>query len=187
MRHKGTQTIETSRLILRQFRPEDAEAAYRNWMSDERVTRYLRWPAHTDPALSRKVVEEWTAAYEAPDFYQWAIELKALGEPIGSISVVEQNEQLDILHIGYCIGARWWRQGITSEAFAAILPFLFDEVGANRIEAQHDPNNPHSGHVMQKCGLTYEGTLRQADFNNQGIVDACMYSILRSEWELRRG
>jgi ribosomal-protein-alanine N-acetyltransferase len=89
---------------------------------------------------------------------------------------------LDIVHIGYCIGSKWWGQGITTEAFAGIIPFLFEEVGVNRIESQHDPNNPGSGKVMVKCGLKYEGTLRQADFSNKGIVDASMYSILSSEY-----
>ena len=36
---------------------------------------------------------------------------------------------------------------------------------------------------MQKCGLKYEGTLRQADWSNKGVVDACMYSLLKSEWD----
>ena len=40
---------------------------------------------------------------------------------------------------------------------------------------------------MKKCGLKYEGTLRQADYSNKGIVDAAMYSILRSEWQEREG
>jgi len=33
-----------------------------------------------------------------------------------------------------------------------------------------------------KCGLKYEGTLRQTDFNNKGIVDAAMYSLLSNEY-----
>ena len=41
MQHCGTQTIETERLILRRFRPEDADAMYRNWASDPEVTKYL--------------------------------------------------------------------------------------------------------------------------------------------------
>jgi len=110
------------------------------------------------------------------------IEEKQRKEGIGTISVVDKNDDLNILHIGYCIGSKWWHKGITSEAFSAIIPYLFNEVGANRIEAQHDPNNPYSGNVMKKCGLTYEGTLRQADISNKGIVDACMYSLLKSEW-----
>lgn len=69
-----------------------------------------------------------------------------------------------------------------SESLAAVIEFFFTQVGINRIESQHDPRNPNSGGVMKKCGMVYEGTKRQADFSNKGIADACMYSILRSEW-----
>lgn len=187
MEHKGTKIIQTDRLILRPFQLEDAAAMFRNWASDKKVTEFLRWPAHGDIGVTESVIREWVAEYEKPDFYQWAIVLKEIHEPVGSISVVDMNERVDMLHIGYCIGRKWWRQGITSEAYAAILPYLFEEVGANRVESQHDPNNPHSGSVMKKCGLKYEGTLRQADYSNQGIVDACLYSLLKSEWEAMKG
>lgn len=182
MNHCGTQTLHTERLTLRRFCEADQQAMFRNWHSDSNVTTYLRWPTATDPVQTRAVLREWIDGYCDPAFYQWAIVLDALGEPIGSISVVEQNQRLAILHIGYCIGSRWWHKGITTEAFAAVIPYLFETVGANRIESQHDPDNPNSGKVMHKCGLTYEGTLRQADFNNRGIVDACMYSLLASEY-----
>ena len=183
MNHSGAQRIETERLVLRAFEPSDVEAAYRNWMSDEKVTEFLRWPTHEDISVTESVIKDWIEQSAKPDFYQWAIVLKELGEPIGTISVVEQNEALNSVHIGYCIGSKWWRQGITTEAFAAIISYFFDEVGVNRIESQHDPNNPYSGDVMKKCGLRYEGTLRQADFSNKGIVDACMHSLLKSDWE----
>lgn len=183
MQHKGTVTIETDRLCLRAFTSSDIKAAFKNWTSDEKVTEFLRWPTHTDISITESVISDWIEKSKKPDFYQWAIVLKEINEPIGTISVVDKNEALNILHIGYCIGSKWWHKGITSEAFAAIIPYLFDEVGANRIESQHDPDNPYSGNVMKKCGLTYEGTLRQADFNNKGIVDACMYSLLKEEWK----
>jgi len=186
MNHCGTKTIETGRLILRAFRPSDAAAAYRNWTSDGKVTEFLRWPTHSDISVTERVIGDWAGQSEKPDFYQWAIVLKEIGEPVGTIGVVSRNDALAILHIGYCIGSRWWHRGITSEAFRAIIPFLFGEVGANRIESQHDPNNPHSGDVMKKCGLRYEGTLRQADHSNRGVVDAAVYSLLRSEWQERR-
>lgn len=69
-----------------------------------------------------------------------------------------------------------------SESLQAVIDFFFAQVGVNRIETRHDPNNPHSGGVMRKCGMTYEGTLRQSDVNNQGICDASWYSILAKEW-----
>ena len=186
MEHKGTKTIETKRLLLRQFHKNDSEAMFKNWESDSKVTEFLRWKTAVDINEVESVLSDWIRGYENLDFYQWAIVLKELGEPIGSISAVGKNEQLDIVHIGYCIGSKWWHRGITSEAFDAIIPFFFEEVGVNRIESQHDPNNPNSGKVMQKCGLKYEGTLRQADWSNKGIVDACMYSLLKSEWKSER-
>jgi len=183
MNHKGTIRIETGRLILRPFTMGDCEAAFRNWESDEKTTEFLRWQPMKTMEETAQVMQEWVDSYQDPSFYQWAIVPKDVGEPIGTMSVVGMEERTDTLHIGYCIGSRWWRQGYTSEAFAAIIPYLFDEVGANRIESQHDPNNPNSGKVMQKCGLKYEGTMRQADWSNKGIVDACMYALLRSEYE----
>ena len=183
MEHKGTVSIETDRLILRRFRLDDSEAAFWNWTSDIRVTEFLRWPTHENIDITKKIVKMWVDGYAEDNFYQWAIVLKDNGDkPIGTISVVEQNDTLNILHIGYCIGSKWWNQGITSEAFSGIIPFLFEQVKANRIESQHDPRNPNSGKVMMKCGLKYEGTLRQADVSNQGVVDAAMYSILAGEY-----
>lgn len=186
MKHKGTKIIETERLLLRPFCMDDADAMFRNWGSDASITEFLRWKAAIDIRETVQVLTEWVRGYENPDFYQWAIVWKEIGEPIGSISVVGKNERTDTVHIGYCIGRTWWHRGITTEAFRAIIPFFFEEVGANRIESQHDPNNPHSGAVMRKCGLQYEGTLRSADWSNRGIVDACMYGLLKSEWEINK-
>ena len=186
MNHQGTAVLDTERLTLRPFTIADADAAYRNWCSDVEVTRYLTWPAHTNRSVTEKVIGNWVSRYGDPAFYQWAIELKALREPVGSIAVVSMNEDLDIAQVGYCMGKHWWHQGVMSEAFGAVIAFLFEQVGANRIEARHDPDNPRSGGVMRKCGLMYEGRLRQADRNNRGVVDVCMYSLLRSEYDANR-
>lgn len=182
MRHCGTQRLETDRLILRRFVPEDADAMYENWASDEEVTRYLMWSAHSSREISRSVIEDWVSSYADERCYQWAVVLKDNGEkPIGSIGVVCMDEEISMAHIGYCIGRAWWRQGITSEALSAVMDFLFDTVEVNRIESKHDPRNPNSGRVMAKCGMKYEGTLRSSDWNNQGICDACYYGLLRNE------
>ena len=181
MKHQGTKTIETPRLILRRFTLEDAPAMYRNWASDPEVTKFLTWPAHSSVEISRQVLLDWTGQYGEDTFYQWAIVPKNTGEPVGSIGAVCLNEQTQLVHIGYCIGAYWWHQGITSEAMKAVMDYFFDEIGVNRVESRHDPRNPNSGAVMRKCGMKFEGTLRQSDWNNQGICDASWYGILASE------
>lgn len=182
MKHCGTQRIETDRLILRRYVIEDADAMYKNWASDSEVTKFLTWQPHSSVEVSRGIIENWLKEYSDEKYYQWAIVLKANGnEPIGDISVVHMNEDISMVHIGYCLGRAWWRRGIMSEALKAVMDFMFDTVEVNRVESRHDPMNPNSGKVMQKCGMKYEGTLRSADRNNQGICDACYYALLRSE------
>ena len=186
MNHQGTRTIETKRLILRKFTMDDVPAMFKNWAGDSEVTKFLTWPTHRNEDVSRYVIGLWLKDYEKENNYQWAIELKELGEVIGSISVVRLNDDLNEAEVGYCIGRNFWHQGITSEAFAAVIRFLFDEVGADRVCAGHDTNNPNSGKVMKKCGLSYEGTLRKSGRNNQGIVDVSIYGILRDEYETKK-
>lgn len=155
---------------------------FKNWATDKEVTRFLMWQPHASLDVSKNVIADWVKKYNDNSFYNWAIALKDYGdEPIGDISVVHMNEDISMVHIGYCLGKKWWHKGITSEALKAVMSFLFDEVNVNRIESRHDPNNPNSGKVMQKCGMKYEGTLRSADWNNQGICDACYYALLKSE------
>lgn len=183
MTHKGTVTLETERLILRRFTMYDAEMMFRNWASDPEVTKYLTWPTHKNPDISREVIKNWISGYEADNKYDWAIELKTIREPIGSIAAVKVEDNIDSVHIGYCIGKPWWHKGYTSEALTSLVRFFFEEIGANRIEARFDPRNPNSGRVMEKAGLIYEGTMRQADRNNQGgLCDASYYAILADDY-----
>ena len=182
MEHKGTEYLVTERLILRRFELSDAEAMFTNWANDEEVTRFLTWPPHADVSVTEAVLKEWIDNYEKPDYYQWAIVLKDAGnEPVGSIGAVFQNEKAELVHIAYCLAKRLWRRGITSEALQAVIDYLFDEVKYGCIQARYDTKNPGSGKVMEKCGMKYEGTLRHADWNNQGICDISYYSILRKE------
>lgn len=184
MKHLGTQTIETDRLILRRFTADDASAMYANWAGDDEVTKFLTWPTHPNAEISGKIIEFWLNGYAKPDFYQWAIVYKSndMVKPIGAISVVNTiDDVIRSAEIGYCIGRAWWHKGIMTEALQAVMDYLFDQVGLNRIEAAHDVNNPHSGDVMRKCGMKLEGTHRQAAHNNQGVVDVSIYALLAEE------
>ena len=183
MKHLGTKRMETARLVLRPFVKEDAPAMYRNWASDPEVTKFLSWPTYKTVDTAYEILNIWVPQYRDDTFYQWAIELKEIGEVIGSISVVNFDERVDMAEIGFCIGRSWWGQGIMTEAFQAVIDFLFGEVGVLRIEAGHDPNNPASGAVQRKCGLKYEGTLRRSIRSNQGITDKTVMAILKEEWE----
>ncbi len=182
MRHLGTKTLETERLILRKTIESDGEHMFYNWANDPRVTKFLTWAAYDNLQQSRDYQQYLIEKQKRADFYDWKIVLKELNEPIGGISVVNLREDIEEVEIGYCLGYSWWHQGIMTEAFKRVIQFLFEEVGVNRIAAEHDPNNSHSGDVMKKCGLQYEGTNRQAGKNTQGVCDVATYAILKKDY-----
>ena len=181
MNQLGTVPLTTERLLLRRFTYDDAEPMFRNWASEPEVTTFLSWPTHGSVAVSKAILSQWIPEYERPDFYLWAIVQKGASEPIGSISVVRSDSKFRMVHIGYCLGRKWWGQGYTTEALKRLIDFFFDDVGMNRIESRHDPRNPASGKVMLNAGLRYEGTARDGDWNNQGIGDAAYYAILAND------
>ena len=179
MNHIGTKRLESDRLILRPFIPEDEAPMFRNWASDPLVTRYLTWPAHSNPSITRRVISNWIESYRKPSYYQWAIELRSLGEPIGSISGVKIDEKTGTVEIGYCIGRPWWGQGLVAEAVRALMAFFFEQVGVRRVIACHHPDNPNSGRVMQKCGMTYDGV-----WSKEGAsIELKWYSLSKEEYE----
>lgn len=183
MKHSGTKTLETQRLILRRFEMTDADAMLANWACDPEVTKFLTWPAHANVDVSKAVLAEWIENYKNDNFYQWAIVIKENGNaPIGSIAIVHHRDNIEMVHVGYCIGRNWWGRGITSEALGGLVRYFFEEVKVNRIESRHDTKNPNSGKVMLKCGLRYEGTLRQGDRDNTGICDCAMYGMLAEDY-----
>ena len=93
MKHLGTQTLETHRLLLRRFEVKDAQAMFENWASDPEVTRYLTWPPHENVEVTQGLLQNWVHQYDGADYYSWAIVSKEHGShPIGSIAVVARDD-----------------------------------------------------------------------------------------------
>lgn len=180
MNHIGTREIATERLTLRRFEIEDAENVFYNWFSDEQTVKYLTWPVYKSVDEAEDMIKSWIAHYDNTEYYNWAIELNDLEQPIGNISVVSIDEKTESIELGYCLGSQFFNKGYMTEALTAIIRFFINEVGAGRVWARHDTENPNSGKVMAAAGMDYEGTLRHAGFNNQGICDEAVYAKVRS-------
>ena len=186
MEHKGTVTLETPRLILRRFEPADLEPMFENCWRHADVTKWTSYaPMHCleDVRESAGMFTEKWLRYDDPKRYSWAIVDKATGQPMGRMFGMHPDDSTEQVELAYELGPDWWNRGLMTEAVAAVLRFFFEEVGLNRVFAYHAEGNPASGRVMQKCGMTYEATLRRAGRCNNGIVDMVCYSMLACEYK----
>lgn len=179
-----TPRLTTKRLLLRPLAITDASAMFHNWANDPQVTKYLTWPPHTNESTTKDQLVLRETKYKNKEILDWGIVVKETNELIGTITVVKDHPEYQTMEIGYVIGRKWWHQGYTTEAFKQIIQYLFATYSwLNRIEATHDIENPNSGKVMQKCGLQFEGILRQRRKNNRGLINSAMYAILREDFE----
>ncbi len=180
--HKGTVILKTERLELRRFTAGDAEAMFQNFFSDPVAVGFSRWQVHETIETTKVLMTEYERDYQELNCYNWAIMLRDSGETIGRIAVAHLDERVSTADMSFFIGRAWWHRGYASEALSAVIGFLFSEVGLNRIAARHDVANPNSGGVMKKCGMSFEGILRQAGKNSNGFVDVGQYAILAEDY-----
>ena len=181
MNHQGTITLETETLLLRRFQEKDSEALFCNLYSNAEAMRYLPWEPHANNAETEAHLAGYISGYADKDYYAWAVVPKALNEPIGFIDTTI-DKSINAIKIDYGIGKPWWHQGYTSSALSAVIKFFFEEIKANRLYATHDPRNPNSGKVMEKCGMKYEGTLRQSRYRKGEYSDRAVYAILAEDY-----
>lgn len=146
----NTPALETERLVLRRFTERDLEALFLI-LKDEEVNKFLPWYPLKSIEEARKFYEErYAAKYAEPQGYAYAICLRRDNFPIGYIKV-DMEEHHDF---GYGLRKEFWHQGIVTEAGQAVVEQVKKD-GLPYITATHDRNNPRSGNVMQKVGMTY--------------------------------
>lgn len=180
MKHVGTQTIETARLILRKYEISDAEDMYQNWVTDPEVSRFWTWEPHKDISETGSLLAGWINEYAKPDTYHWVIVLKSTSQAVGYIYLDDINETEKSLSVHYLLSRKLWNQDIMTEACKSVLEFAFDIVGAEKIHSWHHIDNPASGRVLQKSGLQYLYSFYKCYPDCERLSgDYCYYEILR--------
>lgn len=157
-------TLTGPRVDLRAPQPRDADAIFAELASDPEVTRYLAWVPHADVTETRRVIAE---LFNADDDPTWVIELRDTGEVIGTCGWTTPRPYG--VELGYCLGRRWWRQGIMTEVAQMLLDEAQRDPAVYRVAAYCHADNAGSAGVLRGCGLELEGRLaRYAVFPNLG-------------------
>jgi RimJ/RimL family protein N-acetyltransferase len=172
--------LETERLVLRGWKPEDFEAHAR-FMADTDVVRYL-----SGEPLSRSdawrsmasIVGHWVLR----GFGFWAVTRKSDGAFIGRVGL-HNPEGWPSLEVGWTLGKEYWGQGYATEAATAAMEYGFLTQRTDRLISVIDPRNVASQAVATRLGET-RGEAVVIPYQGK-TFDAEIWSITREEWRRR--
>ena len=168
-------TIDTERLTIRKMCVQDVPDL-KEWMGDREIYSYWgKGPGKTDknPGLLFEKEEK------ASKSLHLGIEQKETKKVIGELWVyLIENDRMAKLAIR--IGKVYQGNGYATEAVGAIVRFCFGHTELQRIWTDVDVNNVASCRVLEKCGFTREGTIRQGKMVSVWC-DYHLYGILKSD------
>jgi ribosomal-protein-alanine N-acetyltransferase len=174
--------LQTERLLLRPYRDDDFEGVHA-YGSDPEVVRYMLWGPNTGEQTRHFLVEVQDGARAEPRTkFDFAIELRETCTMIGGCGIYLKGSELLVGEMGYVLNPRYHRRGLMPEAARALIGFGFGDLHLHRIFARCHPDNRPSARVMEKCGMQYEGRLREAELVKGAWWDYLYYSILEQEW-----
>ena len=163
---------ETERLIVREYRPEDAPAAFRMYGNPE-VMRYLGGgKVQKSVEQSRELIERVQKRYqETPVFGYWAMEDKASGEVVGTV-LLKPLPNSELYEVGWHLAPQFEGNGYATEAARGALAYGFDNLGLETIYAVLFAENKKSWRVTERLGMTHIGPT--SDFYD---VDLEMFEV----------
>jgi [ribosomal protein S5]-alanine N-acetyltransferase len=144
--------LETSRLILREFVPNDAEALARV-LGDAETMRF--YPMAFDRAAVESWIERNRQRYARDGHGLWAMILRESGDLIGDCGLtVQRIDGADEIEIGYHVQRDLWGQGLATEAARACRDYGFAQLPVERLISIIRPENLASRRVAEKIGMT---------------------------------
>ncbi len=178
----GGVTIETERLILREFRRDDREKVH-EYAVDPEVYHYMPWGPNSEDETSAFVERAIASRHRDPRLhFELAITLRETGRLIGGSGIRAADESFRAADMGYCLRRDAWGKGLATEAAAGLIGFGFEQLRVHRIWATCDTRNVRSARVLEKAGMELEGTMRDDTWLRGQWRSSRLYSILESEW-----
>lgn len=166
---RPTVVVETERLTLRRFTPEDAADNYRIYTDPENMRFMGRRPDSVE--FERYHIRKHIADYyETHGFGLWAVVLKEDGRLIGRCGLLyQQVEGAQEVEVSYLIDRRHWGRGLATEAAREAVRLAFGVYKFPRVVAVINPENVASVRVAEKLGMRYERDVSFKDFGRVAL------------------
>lgn len=167
--------IETDRLVLREFTPDDFEALYEILSDPETMQHY---PAPYDAERTKNWITWNLNNYKKYGFGLWAVVLKETGEFIGDCGISIQNIDGEMLpEIGYHIHKKYWRRGYAKEAAQAARDWLFRNTNYDIVYSYMKYTNVGSYSTAMANGMR-----KIKEYPDPKNTISYVYAITRDEW-----
>ena len=176
--------METERLIIRKFRPDDFTELY-EYLSDSNVVKYEPYEPYTLEQTKRE------AEFRSHSDEYFAVTLKDGGRLIGNLYL--GRREFNACELGFVFDRRWQMCGYATESAAALLHYAFGTLKVHRVFAMCNPLNYRSYKLMERLGMRREALFRKNVFfrkDSSGLPvwqDTLQYAILSEEWRGREG
>jgi [ribosomal protein S5]-alanine N-acetyltransferase len=141
----------------------------------------LSIPHPYEEGMAERFIEGARRAFEVGERVNFAVVLSEGGTLLGGVTL-SINSRDDNAGLGYWIGVPYWGRGYATEAVREVGRYGFEELGLHRIHSDHFGSNPASGRVLQKAGLSYEGTRREHYKKWGKYEDRVEYGVLARDW-----
>ncbi|OMC78253.1 alanine acetyltransferase [Paenibacillus odorifer] len=176
-------TLESEQLLLKKIEVSNLNEVFGIYSNDQVFEYCGIIPKHNKDTV-KNIIGHFERDFTKGVRVKWGIFLK--NNPcilLGIIEVMDFNQKVDMVTIGYFLAEPYWGKGIAAQAIQLVVKYLFETAEVNRIQAEVMPFNERSKRVLLKNGFTKEGTLRQAHvWSGKGLVDLEIYSILAEEY-----
>lgn len=146
--------IETKRLQIRPFIPEDLEA-FHSILGDPKVMEHIPGGPSTSIEKTKQTLGKIIALQESFGFSQWAIILKGENKIVGDCGLIPVEGKGPDIEVTYDVASDYWGKGIATEAAGAVIDYGFSRLELNKIIGITYPWHKTSIRVLEKCGMIY--------------------------------
>lgn len=149
------ESIDTERLSLRPFRPDDGDAAHA-WFGDPFVMRYTPTGPDPFPEATRARLETYRAHQRRHGFSKWIVIERASSRPIGDAGLMVLDDP-GWIDLGFRLAQPFWGRGFATEVARAWVAAAFETLDLAELGAFAHPENAASLRVLAKLGFHARG------------------------------
>ena len=168
--------LETERCKLRFFKSSDVDALF-SICNDKEFNQYIPLPYPYHKSDAKKWIKLQSQKRESGLGFDYAVVLKADNKLIGSVSI-EIDKKNQFGELGCWISKQCWGNGFATESLKRLTSFAFEDLGLHKVYAKCYKENIASLRAIQKCGLTFVGTLKEHSLKDGKFHDCLLYELI---------